>query len=368
MFNSSQHLTPDNSTVKIEYEQSRDRTMGLLDQPIPGLGESNNSSSLAKVPNFQLSCKFLSCTWPKCPEPDLVKFSNFLQEQLSLWQPNFIRVAREQHKDGTHHLHAAISLSRRCRTRDCRFLDYLGHHANIQPSRHFNSWVNYIGKDGCILDYGTLPNTTSNKSGSHSGSGVGRLDPADIVRVATECKSRVEWLCWAAVNKVSYAKDIWDELHKLKDLNTIMEGTVSNGKLDYRFEQLILEVAWVKEKCLIIVGESGIGKTTYAINIAPKPCLMVSHIDDLRKFNSSFHKSILFDDVCFNHYPIQSQIHLVDFHCVRSIHIRYGVATIPAGTAKIFTCNEDPIDLSHPAISRRCQILKCHQPDLVRFN
>lgn len=358
MFNSlANHLT------------NNEQQLGLSNESIPRLEQSSDTSSVARIPGFQFNSKYLSVTWPRCEanSPDLV---SFIVDQLAHWEPKFVRVGKEKHADGASHFHAAIALGRKCRSRDKHILDFRGHHPNIQPTRDFAAWNAYCAKEGNYLDYGELPNPTADKSSlGRSGRGaVRRMDPADLTRIASQCTSRVQWLCWAAVNNVPYAKDIWNELHGPPDLNTIVEGKVSAGKLDYRFEQLILEVAWVMEKCLIIVGESGIGKTTYAINIIPKPCLLVSHIDDLRKFKASYHKSILFDDVCFNHYPIQSQIHLVDFHNPRSIHVRYAVATIPAGTHKIFTCNENPIDLSHAAVARRCQVIKCHQTDLTRFN
>lgn len=358
MFNSlANHLT------------NNDEQLGFPCQSIPGLEQSSNSSRLAAVPCFQFNCKYISVTWPRL-KADNLELVNFIVDQLQYWQPKFIRVSRELHADGAEHHHAAIALGRKCRSRDKHILDFRGHHPNIQPTRDFAAWNAYCAKEGNYLDFGELPNSTADKSSVGRGgrAAIRRMDPADLTRIATECTSRVQWLCWAAVNNVPYAKDIWSELHGPQDLHTILDGTISAGKLDYRFEQLVLEVAWVKEKCLIIVGETGIGKTTFAKNIIPKPALMVSHIDDLRKFKPDFHKSILFDDVCFNHYPIQSQIHLVDYHNTRSIHIRYAVATIPAGTCKIFTCNENPIDLSHPAVARRCQVIKCGQTDLIRFN
>lgn len=65
-----------------------------------------------------------------------------------------------------------------------------------------------------------------------------------------------------------------------------------------------------------------------------------------------YHKSIIFDDVDFNHYPRTAQIHLCDFDNARDIHVRYGTAHIPAGIAKVFTCNEWPLS-SDPAVMRR---------------
>lgn len=346
------YLSNNSTFANALQQQPSVSTPGPIKQPIPGS-------------SFRINAKNLSITWPKSGEPDHLKLCTYLWEHLQEWQPIFIRVSTESHKDGSLHNHAAICLNQSLCTRDSRFFDYSGKHANIQSTRNINKWIEYVGKDGRFTDAGTLPKSDSQLSGRHRHGR--RLEPADVHAMASNAQSRVDWLIWAGCNGIQYAKDIWTELQS-PDLRTLTASTPINGKLDYRFEQLILEVAWVQDKCLVIVGESGVGKTTYAKRIIEKPCLMVSHIDDLRQFKPLWHKSILFDDVSFAHYPTQAQIHLVDHFDTRSIHIRYGTATIPAGTTKVFTCNEDPVNLSHPAISRRCQIVRCYQPDLVRFN
>jgi len=172
--------------------------------------------------------------------------------------------------------------------------------------------------------------------------------------------TKLDFLAYCSVNKLSFAERIWDLSNNSGSTITIEEGDIIEGKVDPCLESL--EMRWQKERCLILVGDSGLGKTTIAKKIIPKPCLFISHIDDLKHFKSDYHKSILFDDVCFNHYPVQSQIHLVDFDNPRSIHIRYGVAKIPAKTTKIFTCNEDPINTLHPAIARRVQVVRVSKP------
>lgn len=102
----------------------------------------------------------------------------------------------------------------------------------------------------------------------------------------------------------------------------------------------------------VVVGPSGIGKTTWAKKRSPKPALMCSHIDDLRSFRPNFHKAIIFDDMDFKHIPTTGQIHLVDQHDPRSIHVRYGTVKLPAHLCKIFTCNDFPF-VEHEAIRRR---------------
>lgn len=111
---------------------------------------------------------------------------------------------------------------------------------------------------------------------------------------------------------------------------------------------------------LILWGESGIGKTQFAKALLPG-ALLASHIDDLRSFDPGTHNGIIFDDMDFAHTPRTSQIHLVDFDEDRSIHCRYDVAFIPAGTQKIFTTNEAGgriVDLRDAAIKRRVRVVE----------
>lgn len=120
----------------------------------------------------------------------------------------------------------------------------------------------------------------------------------------------------------------------------------------FSFHPLILEDGYSH----ILVGESGCGKTSYAKSLYPRG-LLVSHIDDLLRFDPNRHTAILFDDMSFVHMPRTSQIHLVDQDDDRSIHCRYACAHIPANTVKIFTTNvRDIFDLNDAAIKRRVKV------------
>lgn len=87
-----------------------------------------------------------------------------------------------------------------------------------------------------------------------------------------------------------------------------------------------------------MVGPTGVGKTSWATRVAPKPCLLVSHIDDLKKLRKD-HKCILFDDMDFRHWPDRAQIHILDWHMPRTINVKHGAVEIPASMPKIFTGN-----------------------------
>lgn len=161
------------------------------------------------------------------------------------------------------------------------------------------------------------------------------------------------------------AKDIWTLAHEDTSMTIDIDDKVE-GDISAKFERLSSKLTWNHNLTLLIIGEAGIGKTTWAKQMMPRPILFVSHMDDLRKFKPNFHKSILFDDVKINHMPETAQIHLVDTENPRSIHVRYGTVRIPARTPKVFTCNTFPVTHELAAIKRRTQLLLCFKDDLDR--
>lgn len=89
---------------------------------------------------------------------------------------------------------------------------------------------------------------------------------------------------------------------------------------------------------VILWGESGTGKTSYARALLPN-ALFVSHMDDFGKYDTGTYEGIIIDDMSMTHLHREAQIHMFDVDQPRSIHIRYKTANIPAGTKKIFTTN-----------------------------
>jgi len=319
---------------------------------------------------FQIKTSQFCVTYPKCDgKPS--ELIEFLKRTFNAYEPLYILAVREKHADDTYHLHAAVKLGRIYRSRQQSFLDWNWdgsgsyNHPNIQSARRFSDWVKYCKKSisdasidpSWVAEFGTLE---LNKSASEE-----RITPEDLITKAKEM-DLLSFMAFCSVNKYQMARDIWSMAHEDTTL-TIQDGEVINGTVDKRFERLTAKVSIEQNKTLVIVGEAGIGKTTWAKKTLTKPLLFVSHLEDLRKFKPGFHQSILFDDVSITHLPITSQIHLVDTENPRSIHVRYGTIRMPAGVTKCFTCNSFPVCLEHPAIKRRTQLLLCFKDDLERF-
>jgi len=102
-------------------------------------------------------------------------------------------------------------------------------------------------------------------------------------------------------------------------------------------------------KPILLYGDSNIGKTAYAAAHFNNP-LFLSHIDKLKDLSPD-HDGIIFDDMRFTHWPTESVIHLLDMENPRSIHVRYGIAMIPAGIPRIFTHNDKNPFYDEAAIS-----------------
>lgn len=107
----------------------------------------------------------------------------------------------------------------------------------------------------------------------------------------------------------------------------------------------------------VLVGASNIGKTQFALAHFDR-ALVVSSMDELKKFEEGFHDGIIFDDMEFFEFKRTTQIHLTDLEMDRSIRVRHSDAFIPAGTPRIFTGNylERVLRLDDPAIARRCNV------------
>lgn len=297
--------------------------------------------------------KFLCLTYPRAVNINLAELSEFLQ---GLDGCTFVLCAREEHQDGTQHFHAAVEFDRRRRF-GARSFDFGQHHPNIQPARKWLAWCQYVKKDGNFVEW------RRNEADDDAIVVLEDEDGTEGIPLFEMCKkfTREEWIQYAFDNKVPsfIFEEVWRKCH-VQDVDTItseselgLEERIGACLRGFRFD------FGEDKRSLILLGESGCGKTSWAKLYAPKPALFVSHIDQLRKFKNGFHKSIIFDDMCFTHLPVALQIPIVDIFDVRSIHIRYGVATIDANVPRIFTCNEGriPVDVNDAAIKRRTKLV-----------
>lgn len=250
----------------------------------------------------------------------------------------YVVVSRELHEDGSPHLHACVEYNT-VQRKPVNWLDFNGKHPNKQDPRRWDACKTYVKKDGDWVE-------TDDAGIEEAARNL------DVQALCAMAESEETWMAYCIGEKISYQYAVWFWSRCHDDECSILTndhpGQVCEALSQFAFSANA-------HRCLVLRGRSGCGKTVWAKTHAPKPALFVSHIDQLKKFRPNFHKSIIFDDVSFNHFPRTSQIHLVDFDNPRAIHCRHAVASIPAGIPKIFTCNEWPVDVEDEAIKRRIQ-------------
>ena len=208
-------------------------------------------------------------------------------------------VSKELHQDGNTHYHVYAKFSRKKDIRNNRYFDYKGIHPNIQSCRNILAWKQYIKKDGDFISY------------------------PDSQSIFDYCKASnyQQWIEYCITERIQawYCTKIWEMCHVPRE-NTISappsEGIMCPALENFRYQE------W-NRRSLVLYGESGCGKTTWAKSHIELPALFVSHLDVLKDWDSTFHKSIIFDDVSFLHFPRESQIHIVDQYDPRAIHCRY---------------------------------------------
>jgi len=333
-------------------------TPTILPQPIYPTPDTEPDSAVRR--QFYINAKCVALTYPDWRLPKLSM--EFVRQWAAVLGPiEYIIMAEELHQSGIPHYHMGLRFGDCVRTRNARYFDIRDQHANVQSVRSWQKWKQYCQKTGNFIEWG------ADSSIKRSPGFEKELVETKLIIDNAKSMNKLDFLAWMSSNHLQYGPTIWDNAHRDSTI-TITQENLINGALNPIFMNHMSKINWDEGLTLIIVGDSGIGKTTYAKRLIPKPCLFISHIDDLKKFEPEYHKSILFDDVKFTHYPPQSQIHLVDFENPRSIHIRYGVARIPAGVFKVFTCNEDPLDFNIEAVRRRCQIVRCNIQHLRQFD
>lgn len=247
------------------------------------------------------------------------------------------RVAVEQHQDGNPHVHAIVRFGARVKTRsNMGIFDILGRHPNVQVPRGIKDVLEYCAKGGNFKDFGAVPVHKIGKD---------QVYEKCVAAAASHDRDALDKCAITAGLSKQWADHLWVR-HAQADYNTILEP--GEGTMCLQLSTLPFPGGTVA-----IIGPTGCGKTTWATVVCPKPALWCRHIDDLRKLSPQ-HKSIIFDDMDFTHWPRVAQIHLTDQHMNSSINVRYGTVSIPKGMPRIFTGNTNMFS-SDPAIDRRVQ-------------
>lgn len=105
--------------------------------------------------SFFLNAKNIFLTYPRCTVTKEQALDSLRQKQFPI-PPIYIRVAAEQHQDGTPHLHCLLQFKGKFRTRNQRFFDISLFHPNVQGARNAAAVRDYISKYGDFTEWGAF--------------------------------------------------------------------------------------------------------------------------------------------------------------------------------------------------------------------
>lgn len=124
---------------------------------------------------------------------------------------------------------------------------------------------------------------------------------------------------------------------------------------------LALEELTTSRQALMVLGESGWGKTQYMMTwFKDYETIRVSHMDDLKRVSPRTH-AIILDDLGLGHLPRTTLLHLLDVKTDRSVHVRYSTARLHRNLCVVIVANSLALAIGDwmddEAVMRRIQVL-----------
>lgn len=284
--------------------------------------------------SFRIASKSFFLTYSQC-DVSREEIMAFIQGKCRNLE--YCVVGQENHRDGNKHLHVLLNLSKRLDVKSQNYFDFQGFHPSIEATRNFRASKSYVMKEDLTpLEWG------------------GQSDVTETCYEWVNDMTEGEFFEKCLREKVpfQYADHAW-KLSKKPKLTLNEEEVVLTNMIatlrDFEWD-------WSQKLSLVVSGPSGIGKTTWVKWRAPKPALWVTHMDNLHEFREGYHKCIVFDDMSFDNWKVEHQIHLVDIFDTRSLHTRYRAITIPAGVPRVFTTNVQHLFHPEQQVQRRIKV------------
>lgn len=217
------------------------------------------------------------------------------------------------------HTHVFIKTKKLMRSKDTAFFDLFYNKENIHPNV---GYVTTVLHERRVLKY-------------HQKEGIKFVQEPEV-KSADELRSE-----FAAKDIFELVDDRAICIKSVSDLKALKDSTRKRPRCEssYTIDDFIREPFKTFE-CMFIYGGTSLGKTEWA-KLHFKNPLLVCNTDDLKLFNGEEHDGIIFDDMSFRHWPIDSCKHLTDWDNHRSIRCRNTDALIPKNTRKIFLSNNE---------------------------
>jgi len=284
--------------------------------------KTSTTSGIGRT-EFRLQTKYLSLTWPQCQtskETVLRRIRETFGDNLE-----FAVVCEETHKDGTPHLHAAVSLKSKNKKRGSLWLDNLagkhGHYkACSKGTPHqktgIKGWVDYVCKDNNYVSWGIdVPayllaakrkrSTSSEIAAWHlkAGKSLHALNeemPGFVMMNLQKLRNyQTQLAAWAQSPTLVWAKLPPPQLQAVGNtLTTRSPGIIA---LATWLNENMGTPRVLRQKQLLLSSPPGVGKTTLVQKLR-EYFHVYSHVGGkwFDGYDDSIHEIIVFDEFCGN--------------------------------------------------------------------
>ncbi len=310
-----------------------------------------------KSEKFRIAAKRVYLTYSKVDKT--LDCKRILAEMLNKQEiPSFnYLIAKESHDDTGIHFHVLLIAYKKFDIKNSKTLDIKHeentYHGNYQPVRSIERVVQYVCKDGeYITDLENI------RDGKYLTLKEMLIDDAKNMGYIQALVKHCETLPNKALASVSLSasKKYFQELNQIKQSLTADCVDTPFKLKDFNLNKTMK--AWVENpnKTLVLVGESGVGKTGFCkafVKHRHLKTLLVNHREDLKRLDASY-DAIIVDDANLHELENTQILSLIDNQVNKTLRVLYTSVFKKANLIQMIAMNRSEfIKLTHVMQDKR---------------
>lgn len=330
--------------------------------------------------NFRISSKRLFLTYSRVNSKiSAQKLLELLQEKPQLRGTHYV-IAKEEHRRGGLHYHAIITTDKKFEIRNARVLDVKygrqTFHGNYQPIKNLQATVEYVCKGGGYIT--NLPNLVEGKLLSEKEFLVRQVEEKGVAKALLDYTKNNPEKAFSSRSVSALKKNFKDiqELENSVDCDNLESPfQIDNFNLQGKLKEWVENPEWHKNKALILVGPSGVGKTQFGTvfcMLKKLKTLVVQHKEDFQRLKRS-HDAIIVDDANVGEFEKTQLLALLDNATPRTIRVMYQTVRKKKEIVTIILMNHAQFQevcqtLEQGAFLRRAVVHRPQIPFMINVN
>jgi hypothetical protein len=304
--------------------------------------EQEQEQKQEREKSFRISAKRLLLTYSQVGFHTGFTVNNLLEQlQFKLGNFSFV-ISQESHSDRGMHFHVLLIRSKKFDIRAQSSLDLKINgrvaHGNYQPINNIEGAVQYVCKEKQYIT--NLENLQDGKLLSAKEFIYQQVRLKGVDKALLDYSQTHKEKALAGLS-VSALKKHFNDIKKI-ELSTKIDKIETPFTLnDFNIDSILKE--WIQNpiKTLIVVGQSGIGKTQFLKAIAKEKfykTLIVSHKEDLRRLDDTY-DSILIDDANIDQFEDTQLLSLIDNQVGKTLRVLYDTVFKKEGIVQMIAMN-----------------------------